>query len=47
MREIKFRVWLGKRFWFFDITSGFNTENEDFICGAVDYGRLKEWAGIK
>jgi len=25
----------------------FNTETEDFICGAVDYGRLKEWAGIK
>jgi thiol-disulfide isomerase/thioredoxin len=22
----------------------FNTENNDFICGAVDYDVLKEWA---
>lgn len=29
MREFKFRTWTGQRFWFFDITSGFNNENND------------------
>jgi len=33
MRIIKFRSWLGKRFWYFDINSGFNQENLD-VCGA-------------
>jgi len=44
-REIKFRVWLGERFWFFDIHSGFNAENEGQVCGPEQYTGLKDKNG--
>lgn len=45
MREIKFRTWLGKRFWFFDLTSGFNAENNDVCNVPEQYTGLKDKNG--
>ena len=42
MREIKFRAWTGKRFWYFDICSGFNAENSDYFKGPEQYTGLKD-----
>ena len=42
MREIKLRTWLGKRFWFFDLTSGFNAENNDVCNIPEQYTGLKD-----
>ena len=40
-REIKFRAWTGKRFWYFDISSGFNNENAD------TFGEPEQFTGLK
>jgi len=45
MREIKFRAWVGKRFWFFDIHSGFNSENSDRFEGPEQFTGLKDKDG--
>jgi len=45
-REIKFRTWTGRRFWFFDISSGFNTENADTFSSPEQFTGLKDRAGI-
>lgn len=45
MREIKFRTWTGQRFWFFDITSGFNNENNDKFSEPEQYIGKKDRFG--
>jgi uncharacterized phage protein (TIGR01671 family) len=44
MREIKFRAWSlrGKRFWYFDIHTGFNTENSDCFPTVEQFTGLKD-----
>ncbi len=41
MREIKFRCWTSKRFWFFDIHAGFNRENQ------VEFSEPEQFTGLK
>lgn len=44
-REIKFRVYTGKRFWYFDIHDGFNAENNDTFKDPEQYIGLKDENG--
>lgn len=44
-RQLKFRVWLGTRFWFFDITSGFNEENTDVCSEPEQFTGLQDRNG--
>jgi len=41
MRDLKFRVWTGLRFWYFDIHSGINKENDD------KFGEVEQFTGLK
>ena len=44
-RVIKFRVWTGKRFWFFDIHSGFNKENQGAFSEPMQFTGLLDKNG--
>lgn len=48
MREIKFRVWRPemKRFRYFDLSTGFNTENYDKFPPVMQYTGLKDKNGV-
>ncbi|MHA1563300.1 MAG: YopX family protein [Promethearchaeota archaeon] len=45
MDDLKFRVWLGKRFWFFDLSTGFNNENKDVSSKPEQFTGLKDRSG--
>ena len=44
MREIKFRAWslYGKRFWYFNIHTGFNAENSDRFTHPEQFTGLQD-----
>ena len=49
MREIKFRAWSkrGLRFWYFDYTKGFNSENSDCFTDPMQYTGLADKNGVE
>ena len=48
MREIKFRAWslYGKRFWYFNIHTGFNVENSDRFTQPDQFTGLQDKNGV-
>jgi hypothetical protein len=48
MRDFKFRSWslLGKRFWYFDIHSGFNAENSDRFTHPEQFTGVQDENGV-
>ena len=48
MRDFKFRSWslYGKRFWHFDLHTGFNAENSDCFPSADQFTGVQDKNGV-